>query len=104
MSSRGRVAALFEKLGSIDREHEVHRDGTVFGGVELDFDICEKIGLLLGARDLSALGSCCRSLSTLAAQLYPGLKLTLYRHQRISLAFMMRREATAADCRGRRRL
>jgi hypothetical protein len=93
--SSGRLAALFERLGDIDRPVPTQRVGwTTPTGATLDHDVLEFIVARLLGQDLAALGSTCSSLRALAACSYIGLRLTLFPHQRASLAFMMAAEAS----------
>ena len=92
----GRLAVLFERLGDIVRPVPTQRVGwTTPTGATLDHDVLEFIVAHLRGQDLAALGSTCSSLRALAACSYIGLRLTLFPHQRASLAFMMAAEASS---------
>lgn len=87
-----RLARLFEQLGETDRPYVASQASAAFAGVEVDHDVLVLILSLLDAATLSSLGSVCQSLQSLCEQTYPGLKLVLFAHQRVSLGWMRKRE------------
>ena len=91
----GRLAQVFERLGDMDRPYPSEPNAWMTStGALLPPDVLSEIAALLSAQDLAALGSTCRTLHQLAASTYPGIKLQLYPHQKASLAFIMRAEAS----------
>lgn len=86
---------VFERLGNPAPEEEPCAYHAVLTGVEVEHDVLHLILHRLCARELRALGGTCRALRALAAQAQPpGLRLALYPHQRASLAWMLRQEAS----------
>ena len=96
-----RLPAVFEALGRVERPLPSEFSGfTTEGGTTLDADVLANVANRLMPQDLAALGSTCRDLSAVAANTYPGIKLRLWPHQRASLSFLLKREASTAVCGG----
>ncbi|KAJ1632589.1 SNF2 family N-terminal domain-containing protein [Pavlovales sp. CCMP2436] len=88
---------VFTRVGSVAAPLlEPCRAGATFAGIEMEHDVLSLILGQLAARELMALGQTCRALRALAAQVPPpGLRLSLFPHQRASLAWMLRQEGDA---------
>ena len=88
-----KLARLFDLIGEREVAYVHFEAGlTICGGLELGNDIVLEVLLTLSAADLSRFACACKALRQLCAQMIPGMKLELYRHQRASLAWMRRRE------------
>lgn len=91
-----RLPQVFHALGNVDRQKPSDSPSfTTVHGITLDADVLSSIAAKLLPHDLAALGSTCSALASLAACTYPGIKLHLYPHQRVSMAFLLRCEASA---------
>eukprot|EP00898_Chlorokybus_atmophyticus_P007523 jgi/Chlat1/7772/Chrsp66S07330 len=59
---------------------------------DLPADVLQLIMSRLGARDLRAAGAACKQFRSLSAAIVPGMLLKLHPHQRIAVAWMLKRE------------
>ena len=63
--------------------------------VTLDAHVLDNLTGWLRANEIAALGCTCSGLAAVVAHTYPGIKLRLYPHQRASVAFLQRGEASS---------
>ncbi|EOD08255.1 hypothetical protein EMIHUDRAFT_460001 [Emiliania huxleyi CCMP1516] len=83
------------RRGAAAASGDPRAEDTEMVPVTLDAHVLDNLTGWLRANEIAALGCTCSGLAAVVAHTYPGIKLRLYPHQRASVAFLQRGEASS---------